>query len=68
MIGKSILHHLKKSKIDYALIYKETKIDSTPSKIRKEEGNCCTRPCNKETENLLMPTLFNIRIDGRVAM
>jgi len=29
-IEKSILHHFEKSKIDFAPIYKDRKIDSTP--------------------------------------
>jgi len=52
------MHHLEKSKIDSALIYKETKIDSALPKFGKKKRNCCTRHrhCNKEIENSLMPT------------
>jgi len=36
-IGKSILHHLEKSIIDSALIYKETKIDYALPKFGKKK-------------------------------
>jgi len=53
---------LEKLKIDSALIYKETKIDYALPKFGKRKEKA-----NKETENSLMLTLFNIRIDKRIA-